>query len=312
MTKKLHKYIQAAGLKDEDQFYSRYPTEDAFFADYPHMAEGGYVGNGVLPQIMPGMYPGNAPTLMNQDAKVPMDIDVPAYAHGGFYQRPGYYYDGASMKKAKGSGTYDTSGVYFQQGGYSHPLNQPWDNFERGGYPHPLDVPFDEFKKGGIHIKASKVGSLHTHLGVAQGEKIPVSKLAIKSTDSPAIRKKKQFAINAKKWHHKEGGYIGELANPYHPMHQYMAEGGQVDVNGNPVGAWGSVNTNTSEQTQEIQAPVQQANQEVIMMDDYNHQQAKQQAVSPQYATTAQPVDVATDNGQYSSSDDTRNSIHIP
>jgi hypothetical protein len=53
-----------------------------------------------------------------------------------------------------------------------------------------------------IHIKASKVGSLHTLLGVKQGSKIPASKEAIKPGDSPAMKKKKQFALNARKWNH--------------------------------------------------------------------------------------------------------------
>lgn len=61
----------------------------------------------------------------------------------------------------------------------------------------------------GIHIKPSAVGSLHTLLGVAQGSKIPAGKLSIKSGDSPAMRKKKQFAINAKKFNH--GGSSGGL-----------------------------------------------------------------------------------------------------
>jgi len=59
-----------------------------------------------------------------------------------------------------------------------------------------------------INIKSAKVGSLHTALGVKQGNKIPASKLKIKSTDSPALKKKKQFAINAKKWKHDDGGFI--------------------------------------------------------------------------------------------------------
>jgi len=63
-----------------------------------------------------------------------------------------------------------------------------------------------------IKIKKSKQGSLHTHLGVPQGKKIPASKLKIKSTDSPAIRKKKQFAINARKWKHEDGGLIPEYS----------------------------------------------------------------------------------------------------
>ena len=63
-----------------------------------------------------------------------------------------------------------------------------------------------------IKIKKSKQGSLHTHLGVPQGKKIPANKLKIKSTDSPAIRKKKQFAINSRKWKHEYGGLIPEYS----------------------------------------------------------------------------------------------------
>lgn len=71
-----------------------------------------------------------------------------------------------------------------------------------------IDVPK---AKDGIHIKKSKVGSLHEHLGVAKDKKIPASKLAIKPGDSPAIRKKKQFALNARKWKHDDGGSIPEF-----------------------------------------------------------------------------------------------------
>lgn len=63
-----------------------------------------------------------------------------------------------------------------------------------------------------IHIKKSKVGSLHKHLGVPKDDKIPASKLKIKSTDSEAIRKKKQFAINARNFKHLNGGTIGKYA----------------------------------------------------------------------------------------------------
>ncbi len=55
-----------------------------------------------------------------------------------------------------------------------------------------------------IKIKPSKVGSLHKLLGVAQKKKIPASDLSIKPGDSPAIRKKKIFAQNAKKWNHSK------------------------------------------------------------------------------------------------------------
>lgn len=59
-----------------------------------------------------------------------------------------------------------------------------------------------------IHIKKSHRGLLHKNLGVAKGKKIPASKLAIHKGDSPALKKRKQFAINAKKWHHQDGGIL--------------------------------------------------------------------------------------------------------
>ena len=54
----------------------------------------------------------------------------------------------------------------------------------------------------GIHIKESHKGLLHKSLGVPQGKKIPASKLTVKSSDSPAVKKRKVFAQNAKKWSH--------------------------------------------------------------------------------------------------------------
>jgi hypothetical protein len=51
-----------------------------------------------------------------------------------------------------------------------------------------------------IYIKPSKRGSLRAALGVKKGETIPASKLKVKSTDSPAMKKKKVFAQNARGW----------------------------------------------------------------------------------------------------------------
>lgn len=53
-----------------------------------------------------------------------------------------------------------------------------------------------------IKIKAANKGKLHKALGIASGKKIPASKLAKKSTDSPSMAKMKNFARNAKKWKH--------------------------------------------------------------------------------------------------------------
>jgi hypothetical protein len=53
-----------------------------------------------------------------------------------------------------------------------------------------------------IVIKKANVGKLRASTGTKKGANIPAKKLAIKSTDSPAVRKRKQFALNAKKFSH--------------------------------------------------------------------------------------------------------------
>lgn len=54
-----------------------------------------------------------------------------------------------------------------------------------------------------IHIKPSHRGRLHRDLGVAEGHKIKAEALrrALHSKD-PAVRKRANFAINARKWKH--------------------------------------------------------------------------------------------------------------
>jgi hypothetical protein len=53
-----------------------------------------------------------------------------------------------------------------------------------------------------IHIKKSKQGSLHSAMGVPQGTKIPVSAINKRLAGNPseAMRKKLQFAKNARSW----------------------------------------------------------------------------------------------------------------
>ena len=54
-----------------------------------------------------------------------------------------------------------------------------------------------------IHLNPAHKGRLHKHLGIPEGEKIPVEKLreAMKS-DDPAIRKEANFALNARDFKH--------------------------------------------------------------------------------------------------------------
>lgn len=229
---------------------------------------GGYKpSQGVLPQVMPGMYPGNAPIVMNQHATDSVYMDVPAYADGGFYQKPGYFYNGHSMQKTTGSGTY-ADGVYFEQGGYPHPLNTPFDTFEMGGYPHPLDEPFDTFKKGGIHIKPENKGKFN-----ALKKRTGKTTEELTHSKNPLTRKRAIFAQNAAKWKKKEHG---GMVNPFHPIHQY-ADGGPYDEEegvalpsaNNPLG---SSAFNTQEQMGQVYAPAQQANEEAIQIDDNSYQ----------------------------------------
>ena len=55
-----------------------------------------------------------------------------------------------------------------------------------------------------IAIKPSKQGSLHSALGIPQNQKIPASLIARKLAGSPseAMRKKLQFAQNARSFNH--------------------------------------------------------------------------------------------------------------
>lgn len=89
-----------------------------------------------------------------------------------------------------------------------------------------------------IHIKKSHKGLLHKHLGIPQGQKIPTSKLTIKSTDSEKVRKQKQFALNASHWAKKaKGGYVENyFYNPFDPLnnpeqYQIAANGGKLNPN---------------------------------------------------------------------------------
>jgi oligoendopeptidase F len=55
-----------------------------------------------------------------------------------------------------------------------------------------------------IAIKKSKQGSLRAATKTPKGKNIPVAKLQdLAKNGSPAMRKKAQFALNARKWSHQ-------------------------------------------------------------------------------------------------------------
>lgn len=69
-----------------------------------------------------------------------------------------------------------------------------------------MNGQFDSLKRhprSGIHIKPSHRGLLHKNLGVPAGHPIPAAKLeSALHSSSTAVRKRANFARNAKSWHH--------------------------------------------------------------------------------------------------------------
>jgi hypothetical protein len=99
---------------------------------------------------------------------------------------------------------------------------------------HATGGTIDKVAKGGkIHIKKENKGKLHRELGVKQSEKIPVSKLKkAEHSANPAERKRAQFADNARKFHHADGGHIHDDTHEIPPDY---ATGGTI----NPMNAGG-------------------------------------------------------------------------
>jgi hypothetical protein len=83
----------------------------------------------------------------------------------------------------------------------------PMDTTETGEKANPEHMA--EGGKTPHFLEGLKKGALHKEMGVPEGEKIPAKKLEHASnSDNETLRKRAQFAINAKKWHHAEGGEI--------------------------------------------------------------------------------------------------------
>lgn len=119
-----------------------------------------------------------------------------------------------------------TKGTYFTREQQGQEIGNKLDYFDKktgkklanGGQINELDMA-----KNGIYIKPSKRGSLRKALGVKEGENIPASKLKIKSTDSLTMKKKKQFALNSRKWA-ENGVLLTEDYDFSDPTFQYPIE----------------------------------------------------------------------------------------
>jgi len=92
-------------------------------------------------------------------------------------------------------------------------------------YKGKVNMPGSYAKGGGIHIKESKKGTF-TAAATKHGKSVQeFAQQVLANTDnySPDMVKKANFARNASKWNHADGGYV------YNPMTQPMlAEGGPI------------------------------------------------------------------------------------
>jgi hypothetical protein len=248
--------------------------------------------------LQPGTWGGgsyNAPTTQQPTQQLAMDpsdysidnIRSQYMKNGGPIQqtdgmvsspvRQGAYFDGTSIRKATGTGSYNSqNGVYFKTGGL----------YKMGGDYTAM------YGKGGIHIKESKKG---TFTAAAKKRGMGVQEFANKVIANPgnyseAMRKKAQFAHNAAGWKKQYGGM------------QYD-NGGVIDPNGGLAlpssgNAWGSSAANTQQQMQDVYAPVAQANAAAPQIDPVSY--ANRPMVTEERANmNEQPVNATGFNNPY-------------
>lgn len=110
----------------------------------------------------------------------------------------------------------------FSEGGEVSDPEHP-DHMAMGGHVHCYAHGGEAYHhpecmaQGGF-LSGLKKGALHSDLGVPQGEKIPAKKIE-KAThsDNETLRKRAQFAENAKHWQHKdEGGTVEASTDTAH------------------------------------------------------------------------------------------------
>lgn len=227
----MHKFMKAAGCKTEEEFYQKYPSEEHFFAAYPHMKGNQTMQNGGAASGHPNAYwngerwvstAGDSGTFsdgtyfaMGGPTFMPGG-SAPVFAMGGrasFNVSNNEYPTPFAMAPGTGRGTgylqdlptHMAFGGQIPGAELVHPFAMNPGTGHGGGMLQDLPV---EMKKGGIHIAPSKRGTF-TAAATKHGKSVQAfasQVLAHKENYSPAMVKKANFARNAAKWHHEYGG----------------------------------------------------------------------------------------------------------
>lgn len=231
----MHKFMKMAGCNTEKEFYQKYPSEDHFFAAYPHMKGNQTMKNG-------GAASGHSGSYWNGDQWVSSAGDSGTYANGVYYATGGPVFMPGGSAPVFGMGGAASFNISNNQ--YPSPFAMAPGTGRGSGYLQDLpthmafggitpgaeivdpfamypgtgkgggmlqDLP-TEMKTGGIHIAPSKRGTF-TAAATKHGKSVQAfasQVLANKENYSPAMVKKANFARNASKWHHEYGGMYEE------------------------------------------------------------------------------------------------------
>jgi hypothetical protein len=199
----INKFLKTAGVDNMEDFYKLHPTEEHFFKTYPHMKE-----------------------------KMKKKVRRPKAAMGGYYQNGG----AASQQGNQMQQLLQVVAQAFQKGATPEQiikslvkqgipqdtaiqmLKMVVDQTENGGadeQSQPMnpesmqEAAQQTYARGGIHINPAKKGTFTaqaTRMGMGVQEAARHI-LAHKDRYSPGMVKKANFARNAAKWKHEDGGY---------------------------------------------------------------------------------------------------------
>jgi hypothetical protein len=230
----IDKFLKTAGVNSMEDFYKLHPTEEHFFKTYPHMKEkmkkkirrpkaamGGYYQNGgaasqqgnqmqqLLQVVAQAFQQGASPeqiikSLVKQG--IPQDtaiqmlrMVVDQTENGGADEQ---------SQPMSPEGMEEAAQQAYADGGRL-PKEVLRSRLESHMSPEEAESYLNEYAKGGIHINPAKKGTFTaqaTRMGMGVQEAARHI-LANKSKYSPAMVKKANFARNAAKWKHEDGGY---------------------------------------------------------------------------------------------------------